>query len=55
MLSTSELSRITKELILGIEPTNTSEEANEARREIAKELAQMEKDGITPELPYDFD
>jgi hypothetical protein len=55
MLNTSELSRITKELMLGLPPTLTTPEATEAREAIAKDLAQMKKDGIAPDLPYDFD
>ena len=55
MLNTSELSRITKELMLGLPPTLTTPEAMEAREAIAKDLAQMRKDGIAPDLPYDFD
>ena len=53
MLSTNQLSRITKELILNIPPTLTTPEAIEAREAIAKDLAQMRKDGIMPDLPYD--
>lgn len=53
MLSTNQLSRITKELILNIPPTLTTSEAIEAREAIAKDLAQMRKDGIMPDLPYD--
>ncbi len=53
MLSTNQLSRITKELILNIQPTLTTSEAIEAREAIAKDLAQMRKDGIMPDLPYD--
>lgn len=55
MLNTSELSRITKELMLGLPPTLTTPEAMEARIKIAADLAQMKKDGIAPDLPYDFD
>ena len=55
MLTVSEMSRITKELILGLPPTNTSAEAEDFRKEVALELAEMRKDGIVPELPYDFD
>ncbi len=53
MLSTNQLSRITKELILNIPPALTTPEAIEAREAIAKDLAQMRKDGIMPDLPYD--
>lgn len=55
MLNTSELSRITKEIILGLEPTLTTPEALEMRRKTAENLAQMKRDGIMPDLPYDFD
>lgn len=53
MLSTNQLSRITKELILNLAPTNSTPEAIEAREAIAKDLAQMRKDGTMPDLPYD--
>lgn len=55
MLNVGELSRLTKELILGLAPTNTSQEAANARREIAEDLAKMRADGIMPDLPSDFD
>ena len=55
MLSVDVLSRLTKELILGLTPTNTSQEAADARREIAEDLEKMRKDGIQPDLPSDFD
>ena len=55
MLSVGELSRITKELILGLEPGLTTPEAMEARRDIDADLIQMRKDGIMPDLPSDFD
>lgn len=55
MLSVDVLSRLTKELILGLAPTNTSQEAMEARREIAGDLAKMRVEGIQPDLPSDFD
>lgn len=54
MLTVKELSTITKELVLGLEPSNNSPEAMEARCEIKKDLDQMEKDGIMPELPCDL-
>ena len=55
MLNVGELSRLTKELVLGLTPTNTSQEAAVARREIAEDLAKMRADGIMPDLPSDFD
>ncbi len=55
MLNVGELSRISKELILGREPTLTTPEAMEARRDIAADLAKMRTEGIMPDLPYDFD
>ena len=55
MLNVGELSRITKELILGLDPTNPSQEAMDARREIAGDLEKMRADGIMPDLPSDFD
>ena len=50
MLNVGELSRISKELILGLAPTNTSQEASMARREIAEDLAKMRVDGVRNEL-----
>lgn len=55
LLSVGQLSRITKELILNLPPTNTSMEAMEVRRDIEADLIQMRQDGIMPDLPYDFD
>lgn len=55
MLNVGELSRITKELILGLTPTNTSQEAADARREIAEDLEKMRSENIMPDLPSDFD
>lgn len=53
MLTIGQLATIEKELRLNLPPTLMSPEAMAARETIAKDLAQMEKDGITPELPYD--
>jgi hypothetical protein len=55
MLSVSEMSRITKEVILRLPPTLTSKEALAFRAEVADDLAEMERQGIVPDLPYDFD
>ena len=55
MLSVQDMSTITKEILLGLPPSNTSREADNYRKVVAEELAQMRKDGISPELPYDFD
>ena len=55
MLNVGELSRIAKELILNLPPSNPSQEAMEARREIEADMIQMRADGIMPDLPSDFD
>lgn len=55
MLTVQDLSRITKELILNLPPSNQSQEAAVARREIAGDLEQMRAEGIMPDLPSDFD
>lgn len=55
MLSVGELSRITKELILGLEPSNRSQEALAMREKTIVELARMEREGLMPDLPDDFD
>ena len=55
MLNVGELSRVTKELILGLAPTNPSQEAADARHKIAGDLAKMRAEGIMPDLPSDFD
>lgn len=55
MLSVGQLTRITVELMLGAEPSNTSPEAMEARAVKALELAEMRKQGLTPLLLDDFD
>lgn len=54
-LTVSQMSRITKEVILGLPPTLTTEEALAFRAEVAEDLKKMEQQGIVPELPYDFD
>lgn len=55
MLNVGELSRITLELMLGLEPSNTSPEAMEARKATALDLEKMRAEGIAPDLPYDLD
>jgi hypothetical protein len=53
MLTVAQLATIEKELLLNLPPTLTSLEAMETRREIKKDLDQMERDGVVPELPFD--
>src|SRR5262245_5395453 len=55
MLTIDQMSRITKEIMLGLPPSLTTAEAREHRRQVEEELIQMRKDGIMPDLPYDFD
>ena len=55
MLTIDRMSRITKEIMLGLPPSLTTAEAREPRRQVEEELIQMRKDGIMPDLPYDFD
>jgi hypothetical protein len=55
MLTVGQMSWITKEIMLGLAPSLTSEEALEHRRIVELEIEEMRKQGITPELPYDFD
>src|SRR5262245_62416183 len=55
MLTIDQMSRITKEIMVGLPPSLTTAEAREHRRQVEEELIQMRKDGIMPDLPYDFD
>lgn len=55
MLTVGDMGTITKEIILGLPPSNTSREAEDFRKVVELEIAQMRKDGIAPEIPYDFD
>ena len=55
MLTVKDLSTITLELMLNRAPTNTSEEATNARTKIAEDLAEMAKKGIMLVLPDDFE
>jgi TPR repeat protein len=55
MLTIDQMSRITKEIMLGLPPSLTTAEAREHRSQVEEELIQMRKDGIMPDLPYDFD
>jgi hypothetical protein len=55
MLTVSDMSRITKEIILGMPPSNTSAEAEDFRKKVAEEITEMRAQGVVPELPYDFD
>lgn len=55
MLNVSEMSTITKELILKMEPSITTPEANKFRDAVAKELIEMRAQNIAVEIPYDFD
>lgn len=55
MLTVGDMSRITKEIILGLPPSLTSDEALEHRKAVEVEIAEMRAQGISPELPYDFD
>lgn len=55
MLTVDQMSRITREAILGLPPTLTTKEALAHRTRVEEELAQMRRDGLTPELPSDFD
>ena len=55
MLTIDQMSRITKEIMLGLPPSLTTAEAREHRRQVEEELIQMRKDGIMPDLPYEFD
>ncbi len=49
------MSRIVKEILLELPPTLTTKEARTFREKVAKDLADMERRGIKPDLPYDFD
>ncbi len=49
------MSTIVKELMLGLPPSLTTEEAQVFRQKVAKDLKDMERRGIMPDLPYDFD
>ena len=55
MLSVNEMSRITMELVVEMPPSDTSQEVEDFRREVAKDLAEMNAQGIMPDLIYDFD
>lgn len=55
MLTVQDMSTITKELILRMPPTLTTPEANEFREAVRADLAEMRKQGIAPDIPYDFD
>jgi hypothetical protein len=54
-LTVDQMSTITKEILLNLPPSVTTEEALEHRRQVEVELAEMRAKGIAPDLPYDFD
>lgn len=55
MLTAHQISQITKEVVLGLEPSLKTAEALEMRKRIEENVAQMRKDGIAVDIPYDFD
>jgi hypothetical protein len=55
MLSMSDISTITKEILLGLPPSMDSVEADAMRVKLEADIAQMRADGLVVELPYDFD
>ena len=55
MLTVGQMSRITKEVVLKMPPTLTTWEALQFRAETECEIEEMRRDGIAPDLPYDFD
>ena len=55
MLTANQISRITKELVLGVPPTLTTDEALALRTKIAEDLVKMRKAGIMPDISYDVE
>ncbi len=49
------MSRIVKEIMLGMPPTLTTKEARDFREKVSRDLADMARRGVAPDLPYDFD
>ena len=54
MLTGKQRTQIFKEVVLKAVPSITTPEAEEYRRELAEEVAEMEKEGIVPEMPVDL-
>jgi hypothetical protein len=55
MLTSGQTTRITLELLLGLPPSNPSNEAAELRRKIEQDIAEMKRQGIQPDLVCDWD
>lgn len=54
MLTGKQRMQIFQEVIRKAVPSLTTPEAEEYRRELAEEVAEMERDGIVPEMPFDL-
>lgn len=54
MLSSDEVSKITVEATLGMEPTLTTPEQLEFRRKLDAEIAAAKEQGLTPHAPYEL-
>jgi len=54
-LTMSDISTITKEILLGLPPSIDTPEAATMRVKLEADIAQMRADGLVVELPYDFD
>ncbi|OQW31873.1 MAG: hypothetical protein A4C66_04535 [Nitrospira sp. HN-bin3] len=54
MLTGKQRTQIFKEVVLGTLPSLTTPEAQAYRAELEQEVAEMEKEGIVPEMPVDL-